>query len=322
MARRFPARACRRSFTRLAIRCSLGLALLTARRAAGQETAPLIVQSNANLRTGPSSARPIIRVLQAGETLDLLSAHSKNDYLRVVSGTDTGWVYSPLVELAAVGRLGGARPPSTGVPTRVPTRVPTGVPTSITTAPSAYHSCALEGNPSPNGPNVAALRLLNEQKNRWHAPADADIDPTFTLAALLQPGNDDNRFNDSKAGEIEGWVVNVKVGGVETVNCRATDPLYRDTHIEVADHMGAPETERVIVEVTPRWRAAMQAQGVDWSTQGLQSLIGKRVRFRGWQLFDEEHRSQARNTAPANPSDWRATVWELHPVTAFVVTSP
>ena len=42
----------------------------------------------------------------------------------------------------------------------------------------------------------------------------------------------------------------------------------------------------------------------------------------GWQLFDEEHRSQAMNTAPGNPSDWRATVWELHPVTAFVILSP
>lgn len=311
MSSRLRSGARRRSCTCLGIFLSLGLVVLTVQRASAQTTAPLVVQSNANLRTGPSSARPVIRVLQVGERLDLLSAHSKNDYLHVVSAADTGWVYSPLVELAA----------STG-PVVVTPPPPTSVPTTIATAPSAYHACALDGNPSPNGPHVAALRLLNQQKNRWHAPVDADIDPAFTLDALLQPGNDDTRFNDSKAGEIEGWVVNVKVGGVETVNCKATDPLYRDTHIEVADHMGAPETERVIVEVTPRWRAAMQAQGVDWSTAGLQALIGKRVRFRGWQLFDEEHRGQARNTAPTNASDWRATVWELHPVTAFVVTSP
>ena len=310
MSSRLPDPARCRSYPRLGMCLALGLVVPTAQRVSAQVTAPLVVQSNANLRTGPSTSRPVIRVLQVGESLDLLSAHSRNDYLHVVSGTDTGWVYSPLVELAASSAPVTVTPP------------PTGVPSPVATAPSAYHGCALEGNPSPNGPNVAALRLLNRQKNRWHAPAAADIDPTFTLGALLQPGNDDDRFNDSKAGEIEGWVVNVKVGGVETVNCKATDSLYRDTHIEVADHMGAPETERVIVEVTPRWRAAMQAQGVDWSTQGLQALIGKRVRFRGWQLFDEEHRSQARNTAPTNASDWRATVWELHPVTAFVVTSP
>lgn len=109
------------------------------------------------------------------------------------------------------------------------------------------------------------------------------------------------------------------VGGVETVNCKATDALFRDTHIEIAQTLGADSTKRVIVEVTPRWRAEMKALGVDWTTPGLKSLIGKRVKFRGWLLFDVEHRSQAKNTAPTNPKDWRATVWELHPVTSFVI---
>lgn len=270
----------------------------------------LVVQRNANLRDGPSTSHGIIRVLAAGDTLELLTAHTSHDYLDVAAGTDTGWVYSPLVELV-----------EPNVPVAVLPTSPT-PPTTVASAPAAYHGCALTGNPSPNGPNVTGLRTLNQKKNRFTAPADADIDQGFTLAALLQPGSDDTRFDDTRAGEIEGFVVNVKVGGVETVNCRATDPLYRDTHIEVAEHMGAPETERVIVEVTPRWRAAMQAAGVDWTTDALHALIGRKVRFRGWALFDEEHRTQARNTAPNNPADWRATVWELHPVTSFVVTSP
>lgn len=63
----------------------------------------------------------------------------------------------------------------------------------------------------------------------------------------------------------------------------------------------------------------MQALGVDWSTQGLESLKGKRVRFRGWQLFDIEHRSQGKNTAPTSPKDWRATVSEIHPITSFKI---
>jgi uncharacterized protein YraI len=274
-------------------------------------TATLVVQQSANLRTGPSTSRPVIRTLQVDDTLTLLSAHTRNDYLHVVAGRDTGWVYSPLVELAV-----------SAVPAPVPSPVPSPPPVGVTTAPSSFHGCALAGNPSPNGPNVAALQALNLKKNRWHAPADADVDPSFTLAHLLQPGADDARFDDARAGELEGIVVAVKVGGVETVNCKAVDSLYRDTHIEVAQHPGAPATERVIVEVTPRWRAAMQAAGVDWTTAGLHSLTGRRVRFRGWALFDVEHRAQARNTAPANPADWRATVWELHPVTRFTVLAP
>jgi uncharacterized protein YraI len=300
-----PAPIVRRSLEALCL--AIALCFLPAWRTAAQATATLVVQSNANLRDGPSTSHSIIRTLQTGDTLILLSAHTSHDYLHVASATDTGWVYSPLVELATTTA------PVAVVPT------PSGV---ITSAPSSYHSCALEGNPSPNGPNVAALRTLNEQKNRFNAPADTDIDPGFTLAALLQPGADDTRFDDTRAGEIEGVVVNVKVGGIETVNCKATDALFRDTHIEVATAMGAPETERVIVEVTPRWRAAMQAAGVDWTTTSLHALIGKRVRFRGWQFFDGEHRAQARNTAPNNASDWRATVWELHPVTSFTVLGP
>ena len=285
------------------VRLVTALLVLAPSMAMAQSTR-LVAQKNANLRDGPSTSHGVIRVLAVGDTMVLLSAHTSHDYLNVAAGADTGWVYSPLVELAEASG------------------VSISTPTSISAAPSDYHGCALVGNPSPNGPNVAALRTLNEKKNRFHAPSDTDIDPGFTLAALLQPGSDDTRFDDARAGEIEGFVVNVKVGGVETVNCKATDPLFRDTHIEVADHLGAPETERVIVEVTPRWRAAMQAAGVDWTTPALHALIGKKVRFRGWALFDEEHRAEARNTAPGNPADWRATVWELHPVTSFVVTSP
>jgi hypothetical protein len=148
------------------------------------------------------------------------------------------------------------------------------------------------------------------------------IDATVSLTAHLAPGADESRFDATRGAVLEGIVVAVRVGGIETVNCKATDSLYRDTHIELAAAAGAPAIRRVIVEVTPRWRAAMKAAGVDWSTGGLQSLIGKRVRFRGWLLFDSEHRSESENTAPGNATNWRATAWEIHPVTSFTIVSP
>jgi hypothetical protein len=228
------------------------------------------------------------------------------DRVQISSGTE-GWIYAKYLK------------PSPSTP---PVPVPPSPGTPADTAPSSYHNCPLAGNVSSSGPNPAALRALNLAKNRFAAPKDSDIDPSFALAALLAPGADDNRFDVRKAGELEGLVIDVKVGGVETVNCKTTDTLYRDTHIEIADHLGAVPAQRVIVEVTPRWRAEMQALGVDWTTQGLQSLKGKRVRFRGWQLFDVEHRGQAKNTAPNNPKDWRATVWEIHPITSFKIVTP
>ena len=41
--------------------------------------------------------------------------------------------------------------------------------------------------------------------------------------------------------------------------------------------------------------------------------------FRGWLFFDSEHTNAAENTNPGNASNWRATAWELHPVTSFSI---
>jgi hypothetical protein len=176
--------------------------------------------------------------------------------------------------------------------------------------------CGLEGDAT--NPEV---RELNRLKNRTAVPEPQQIDSRVTLAAMVEPGDDQDRWNARNGAEITGYVQDVKVGGVETVNCRATDPQHRDTHIElVLDPMNSGETRRVIVEVTPRTRALAEQRGEDWSTNALRDhLQGRWVRVRGWMLFDEEHRTQAVNTAPGRPRDWRATAWEIHPVTSLEV---
>jgi hypothetical protein len=110
------------------------------------------------------------------------------------------------------------------------------------------------------------VRALNRLKNRYVAPAAADIDSGVTLAALLRPGNDRARWDERRGASIVGYVHDVKPGGIESVNCRARDLADRDTHIElVLDPMHAGGARRVIVEVTPRWRAMMAVRGVNWS---------------------------------------------------------
>lgn len=178
--------------------------------------------------------------------------------------------------------------------------------------------CPLEGDASN-----PAVRELNRLKNRTAAPDPRQIDPAVTLDALLQPGDDRSRWRDRRGAEITGYVQDVKVGGVETVNCHASDPEHRDTHIElVLDPMNAAEDHRVIVEVTPRMRILADQRGEDWSTSALRDHFQARwVRVRGWLLFDTEHESQSVNTAPGRSRDWRATAWEIHPVTSLEVTA-
>jgi hypothetical protein len=164
-------------------------------------------------------------------------------------------------------------------------------------------------------------RALNVLKNRALAPSDGQMRRDVTLGAMLAGGDDHNRFSETDGAEITGYVIDVRQGGhPESTNCGNLGTLYTDTHIAVALSPGQPITQAVIVEVTPVWRAAMAKRGVDWRTETLQkTLIGHRVRFRGWLLFDVSHVNEAINTAPNHPADWRKTVWEVHPITSMQV---
>jgi hypothetical protein len=159
-----------------------------------------------------------------------------------------------------------------------------------------------------------AGKELNRLKNRYHTPREDDIDAEVSLAAMLAPGNDINRFDAKRAARVQGIVVNVLVGGnKETCNCGATAVNQRDTHIELALADDAPSTQRVIVEVTPRIR---KLKGAGWTTAALKEQFkGKWVEVTGWLLFDTMHLDAAENTNPGGEANWRATCWEVHPVT-------
>jgi hypothetical protein len=162
---------------------------------------------------------------------------------------------------------------------------------------------------------------LNDHKNRFAAPQDEELDPEVSLPAMLAPGFDRQRFDQDKGARISGFVIRVSPGGKgETCNCGATTPVDMDTHIQLGLSANAEETDQVIVEVTPRLRKQMKDRGEDWSSAALKAkLEGKWVEFTGWLLFDIAHIKEAENTHPNGPRNWRATCWEVHPVTSFRV---
>jgi hypothetical protein len=175
-------------------------------------------------------------------------------------------------------------------------------------------TCPLQGDA-----RQPLAKELNPYKNRENAPPVAKINARATLKAVLAPGKDLNRWGRDDGAIFEGVVVGVKVGGIESVNCHAKDAAHRDTHIELALAPGAPERQRVIVEVTPRWRTKMAVIS-DWSTAALKKrLTGTRVRIIGWLFDDLEHKAEAENTNPGGAKNWRATIWEIHPITGITV---
>src|SRR5437016_2816499 len=80
--------------------------------------------------------------------------------------------------------------------------------------------CPLEGDAVQ-----AEARALNPLKRRMTVPRPSDIDPKVTLEAMLAPGDDTDRWSQQKAATITGYVQDVKVGGIESVNCHTHTPL-------------------------------------------------------------------------------------------------
>jgi|SRR5215213_9479980 len=161
-------------------------------------------------------------------------------------------------------------------------------------------------------------RNLHRLKNRTALPQAADFDPRVTLDALLQPGDDRHRWSTDRAARIQGEVIDVAYARPEASNCFS--PCRRDVHILVAKRKGVAKTEHVVVEVTPKIGDWARQQGWDWSEEKLQAqLVGHWCEFEGWLYFDVGHVEESENVSPHNPENWRATAWELHPVTKITV---
>lgn len=161
-------------------------------------------------------------------------------------------------------------------------------------------------------------RQLHSLKNRTAMPQAADFDPRVTLDALLQRGNDTDRWSTDRAARVQGLVIDVAYAGTEAANC--FNPCRRDIHILIANRKEAPKSEQVVLEVTPNFHEWAAAQGIDWSEQTLKTqLIGRWCEFEGWLYFDAGHAEESENIAPGNPENWRGTAWEVHPITKITM---
>jgi hypothetical protein len=164
-------------------------------------------------------------------------------------------------------------------------------------------------------PNARALHRL---KNRTALPDPSDFNPNISLTELLKPGNDSSRWSTQQAARIQAYVIDVAYARPEATNCYL--PCRRDLHIVVANRKGAPQNEQVILEITPNLREWAANQGLDWSEGSVQAqMVNHWCEFEGWMYFDEGHAEESENIAPHNAGNWRATAWEIHPVTKFMV---
>ena len=162
------------------------------------------------------------------------------------------------------------------------------------------------------------------------------------LGVNLGKGNHD-KFADALKKQGEGtlqgalgylYAIKPETGGSgETSNCKLSQNEEDvDFHIfigfdanvaaQIITHPNSAKLsdkgKSIVVEMTPHYRAAFQP---NWTSDAVKSVRGHKVKVVGQLMVDNDHNSTKDNCglAGAGSTCWRATIWELHPVTKFEV---
>jgi hypothetical protein len=121
--------------------------------------------------------------------------------------------------------------------------------------------------------------------------------------------------------EIPGKDPNThKVKKGESTNCGENTSPRVDWHMYLTKQANQSHTLAVVVETTPRVRAAHPG----WTLQRLQQISsdGTPVRISGWVMIDPEHYDQMwqyKNKGDTLGTKARITLWEIHPITRIEV---
>lgn len=181
-------------------------------------------------------------------------------------------------------------------------------------------------------------------KNKTEFPAQIDgvLDRSGFLAKEqnLPPGlapDNHNKFVDqlSALGEghlfqTVGYLYAIKQEHKESCNCELDTPDSVDYHMYIGYDAArakeitlrspaklSDEAQTVIVEMTPQYRERFHPE---WQYDTLKELVGKQVKITGQLLADNEHYVHGQDCARGETATcFRATIWELHPVTGFQV---
>ncbi|PYS25577.1 MAG: hypothetical protein DMF72_01345 [Acidobacteria bacterium] len=190
---------------------------------------------------------------------------------------------------------------------------------------TAYRDCPACGTATSQ--KGIDLDVLKNRDNKATAP------DTITVADLAR-GSNDSAFPANKQVSVTGYVATVVSGGMpENCNCGRND--LRDIHINIVTNPSEAndQSKYVVVEFTPRWEKNF---GLDDSNyQKMLAAVrkdiqGKWIKFDGWTLYDSFHENASKSTNPNQKTctvpnekkcNWRATPWEVHPVTAYTKVS-
>lgn len=186
---------------------------------------------------------------------------------------------------------------------------------------ASFDDCPADGDAAINPRSDRQLHLL---KNRRSFPRNGFKAMNFGAFLKDVPTGVSKRHRDKwpkedlavvrelekQGASVEGYLVDIKMEGAETVNCRSE--IDRDFHLWLAPDPNSGKKDAIVVEVTPR----VKSRHIDtWTLANFREVISKgpRVRISGWPMLDQEHAALVGKS--------RATMWEIHPVLKIEIWS-
>ena len=131
--------------------------------------------------------------------------------------------------------------------------------------------------------------------------------------AALYTTTDGNTIGEGRVVRFAAWVMKLRKGGMESVNCQGSTKDGTDLHIVLiasSDRENTPECSSVTAEITPHFRPE------NWDAHTILQANDHPLRFTGHLMYDASHRpcrGSPPTSAPGTPA--RVSSWEIHPST-------
>lgn len=308
-------------------------ALLAACAAAPRITTPSVSEDEAastqgivttqravSIRYAPSFSSPVVANAPAKTQLFWLGNQQKNGFYRVVAKDkgSAGWVRASDVQISQKVAISGFE--------------------AAAACANTLNECTVNGCATAGSPDAASNTL------KHHIPSTTSVTPLSfdDLAALQQQAGDsvgtgthippasrsalsnltvaNGTVSEGDAVRIIGYLTAEGTGphpnsSGESVNCGLKGAPNNDFHIPVTADPDNSEFEAFVVEMIP------QDRPTNWTVASLKAVQSKKqqVWIEGNLFYDGVHRVNADADNPLNGQPKRFSLWEVHPVTKFLV---
>lgn len=283
-------------------------------------TGVVITKKATDLKPKPHKGRTIVKVPK-GTKLSWIEGQEKDNWLRVVAKGGEGWVQKKKVSIVM-------QPPPEPV-SETGALAASACQPNLDACPTS--GCETEGTPHalmneakrnvpPGAPVTVAFSDLQALQTATDAVVTQGQDiPDRTVIQNLTVGS--TTLGEGMAVQVSAFLSPDKPGphpnSGESVNCDLRGTANNDFHIPVTETAGLSPYAGIVVEMIPQNRNAA------WTVASLKALQTNQTQVKvvGQLFYDNAHVVNGDPDNPIGGQPERFTLWEIHPISQFLVCS-